>query len=127
MAVSTLSNGLNRNFVFLSDHLPIPPEIVIAVVACGMRLQETLNMIKSAIIFNTKNTPLKFIIVTESNLMDGFREKLTDWRKINNNHFVYEIIPLSFPLQNEHDWKALFKPCAAQRLFLPVSLGNALK
>lgn len=108
-------------FLSHSDHLPIPPEIVIAVVACATRLQETLNMIKSAIIFNTRNTPLKFVIVTETNLMNDFREILLKWQKISNYHFVYEIMPLSFPTQNEHDWKALFKPCAAQRLFLPVS------
>lgn len=100
----------------------LPSEIVIAVVACGMRLQETLNMIKTAIIFNTNNVPLKFMIVAESNLMDGFREKLDDWQKVTKNPFTFEIFPLTFPVQNEKEWKQLFKPCAAQRLFLPVSL-----
>lgn len=52
------------------------PEIVIAVVACGMRLQETLNMLKSAIIFNIERMPLKFVIVTEQNLITSFKEKV---------------------------------------------------
>lgn len=52
------------------------PEIVIAVVACGMRLQETLNMLKSAIIFNVERMPLRFVIVTEQNLITSFKEKV---------------------------------------------------
>lgn len=52
------------------------PEIVIAVVACGERLQETLNMLKSAIIFNIERMPLKFVIVTEQNLITSFKEKV---------------------------------------------------
>lgn len=94
-------------------------EIVIAVVACGMRLQETLNMLKSALIFGIDN-PLKFVIITESNLMTGFREKMEDWQGIARHKFAFEILPLTFPKQNEREWKNLFKPCSAQRLFLPV-------
>lgn len=87
-----------------------------------MRLQETLNLLKSAIIFHTDDHPLKFIIITEENLMTGFREKLEDWQKAAKNHFSFEILPLTFPKENENEWKTLFKPCAAQRLFLPVSI-----
>lgn len=94
-------------------------EIVIAVVACGMRLQETLNMLKSAIIFGLDN-PLKFVVITESNLMTGFREKLEDWQGVARQMFTFEILPLTFPKPNEREWKSLFKPCSAQRLFLPV-------
>lgn len=95
-------------------------EIVIAVVACGMRLDETLNMIKSAIIFAVDN-PLKFIIITEPDLMIGFREKLGDWQNITKHKFKFRIQLLTFPEENEREWKELFKPCAAQRLFLPVN------
>lgn len=100
-------------------------EVVIAVVACGMRLQETLNLLKSAIIFGT-DVPLKFIIITESSLMTGFQEKLEDWQIIMKDKFVFEILPLTFPKQNEREWKNLFKPCAAQRLFLPVIISTFL-
>lgn len=85
-----------------------------------MRLQETLNMLKSAIIFGLDN-PLKFIVITETNLMTGFREKLEDWQGVARQKFAFEILPLTFPKQNEREWKSLFKPCSAQRLFLPVS------
>lgn len=81
-------------------------------------------MIKSAIVFNTKKTPLRFLIVADTDLQEAFREKLDDWRKITKKSFAYEIFSLTFPTQHENEWKTLFKPCAAQRLFLPVQILN---
>lgn len=94
-------------------------EIVIAVVSCGMRQPETLNMIKSVLIFSHK-LPLRFIVITDDDLMTGFREKLEDWRNASRIPFRYDVLPLMFPKDNEAEWRTLFKPCAAQRLFLPV-------
>lgn len=94
-------------------------EIVIVVVSCGMRQHETLNLLKSAIIFGFEHR-LKFIVITEDNLMAGFREKLEDWATITKNQFTFQVLPLLFPKENEDEWRNLFKPCAAQRLFLPV-------
>lgn len=45
----------------------VTEEIVIAVVTCGLRATESLNMVKSALIFNTNRNPLRFIIITENN------------------------------------------------------------
>lgn len=95
-------------------------EIVIVVVSCEMRQSETLNLLKSAIIFSY-DYPIKFIIITEMELMDGFREKLEDWTSLTKTKFTFDILPLIFPKENEAEWRNLFKPCAAQRLFLPVS------
>lgn len=49
-------------------------QIVLAVVACGDRLSETLVMIKSAIIFTQQ--PLKFIILADDPLIASFKEKV---------------------------------------------------
>lgn len=95
---------------------------MIAVVSCGLRQQETFNLLKSVIIFGS-HTRLKIIIMTETHLMTGFREKLEDWSSISKNKFNYDILPLLFPKENEAEWRELFKPCAAQRLFLPVILA----
>lgn len=95
-------------------------EIVIAVVACNQRLSETLNMIKSAILFNYDNAPLKFIVIAETELIKSFEEKLEDWQEVMKNTFTYAVLPLTFPELNRNEWRNLFKPCAAQRLFLPV-------
>lgn len=43
----------------------------LAVVACGARLEETLNMLKSAVLFSRK--PIYFYIFAEDDLHDGFR------------------------------------------------------
>lgn len=101
--------------------MPNNIEIVIVVVSCGMRQQETLNLLKSAIIFGFEHR-LRFIVMTEDKLMAGFREKLEDWMTITKNQFTFEVLPLLFPKANEAEWRNLFKPCAAQRLFLPVSI-----
>lgn len=105
--------------------MPNQSEIVIVVVSCGMRQQETLNLLKSAIIFGFEHR-LKFIIMTEDNLMAGFREKLEDWSSITKTKFTFEVLPLIFPRENEAEWRTLFKPCAAQRLFLPVTIVHLI-
>nr|CAH7721530.1 unnamed protein product [Callosobruchus chinensis] len=48
-------------------------DVVVAVVACGDRLHETLNMLKSALMFS--QTKLNFIVVAEDRLIDSFNEK----------------------------------------------------
>lgn len=47
--------------------------------------------------------------------------QLEDWVEVTKSMFTFEILPLTFPVKNAAEWKNLFKPCAAQRLFLPVS------
>lgn len=101
-------------------------EIVIVVVVCGMRLDETLTMLKSALLFNVDKHPLRFVIITEEQLQENFKEKLEDWLALIGKVFKYELMPLTFPKKNEKEWKSLFKPCAAQRLFLPVGILTGL-
>lgn len=99
------------------------PIFRIAVVACGQRLRETLAMIKSALLFNHYHDRLYFIIFAEDHLITSFSEKLGDWQTLLPEEFGYQILPLQFP-PNNSEWKTLFKPCAAQRLFLPVNYDN---
>lgn len=56
---------------------------------------------------------MTFVLIT-------FIIQLDDWREALQNSFRYELVPLTFPEPNQEEWKTLFKPCAAQRLFLPV-------
>uniref|UniRef100_A0A182Q7K0 UDP-D-xylose:beta-D-glucoside alpha-1,3-D-xylosyltransferase n=1 Tax=Anopheles farauti TaxID=69004 RepID=A0A182Q7K0_9DIPT len=56
-------------------------EISVVVVACNERHNEALNMIKSAIIFNRKQSPLRFVIIAEEQLKINFMEKLNDWQE----------------------------------------------
>ncbi|XP_051856826.1 glucoside xylosyltransferase 1 isoform X2 [Antechinus flavipes] len=90
----------------------------LAVVACGERLEETITMIKSAIIFSIQ--PLQFHIFAEDQLHHRFKNILDGWKFLQT--FNYIIYPITFPTENAAEWKKLFKPCASQRLFLPLIL-----
>ncbi|EHH20640.1 Glucoside xylosyltransferase 1, partial [Macaca mulatta] len=90
----------------------------LAVVACGERLEETMTMLKSAIIFSMK--PLQFHIFAEDQLHHSFKDRLDSWSFLQT--FNYTLYPITFPSENAAEWKKLFKPCASQRLFLPLIL-----
>ncbi|KAK2842513.1 hypothetical protein Q5P01_012713 [Channa striata] len=92
----------------------------LAVVACGPRLEETLTMLKSAVLFSKK--PLHFYIFAEDDLHNSFRDALDSWPRIVQTKFTFAIYPINFPKENAKEWKKLFKPCASQRLFLPLIL-----
>ncbi|XP_041650529.1 glucoside xylosyltransferase 1-like isoform X2 [Cheilinus undulatus] len=92
----------------------------LAVVACGPRLEETLTMLKSAVLLSKK--PLHFYIFAEDDLQDSFRNALESWPRIVRTKFNFTIYPITFPEENAKEWKKLFKPCASQRLFLPLIL-----
>ncbi|XP_054632895.1 glucoside xylosyltransferase 1-like isoform X1 [Dunckerocampus dactyliophorus] len=92
----------------------------LAVVACGPRLEETLTMLKSAVMFSKK--PVKFYIFAEDQLHHSFRDALHSWPGYVHTRFNFTIYPITFPTENENEWKKLFKPCASQRLFLPLIL-----
>ncbi|XP_064422346.1 glucoside xylosyltransferase 2 isoform X2 [Latimeria chalumnae] len=94
----------------------------LAVVACGERLEETLTMLKSAILFSNSN--LKFHIFSEDSLKPQFENALNGWPHSHTSRFQYHIYPITFSVGNAQEWKKLFKPCAAQRLFLPVILKD---
>lgn len=51
-------------------------DVVLAVVACGDRLHETLVMIKSAILFSS-NVNLSVIVIADIALLKGFEEKVS--------------------------------------------------
>ncbi|XP_027685210.2 glucoside xylosyltransferase 2 isoform X2 [Chelonia mydas] len=94
----------------------------LAVVACGDRLEETLIMLKSAVLFSYRK--LKFHIFAEDSLKPEFEKKLREWPSSYTKKFEYSVYPIAFSVGNAQEWKKLFKPCAAQRLFLPVILKD---
>ncbi len=50
--------------------------------------------------------------------------KLDSWPATVQTKFNFTIYPITFPKENAVEWKKLFKPCASQRLFLPVGLES---
>ncbi|MED6274770.1 Glucoside xylosyltransferase 1 [Characodon lateralis] len=112
--------GQNREKLSPATREPKNERSDLAVVACGPRLEETLTMLKSAILFSKK--PLHFYIFAEDELHDGFRTALEMWPVPIRTMFTFTIYPIMFPEENASEWKKLFKPCASQRLFLPLIL-----
>ncbi len=51
--------------------------------------------------------------------------KLDSWPRTVQTKFNFTIYPITFPKENAKEWKKLFKPCASQRLFLPVGLQSS--
>ncbi|KAG9337500.1 hypothetical protein JZ751_028691 [Albula glossodonta] len=94
----------------------------LAVVACGDRLDETFTMLKSAVLFSLKK--IKFHIFAEHVLAVQFEKGMKRWPRYLTPRFQYSIYPLTFSIGNAEEWKNLFKPCAAQRLFLPILLKD---
>ncbi|XP_067855009.1 glucoside xylosyltransferase 2 [Heptranchias perlo] len=94
----------------------------LAVVACGDRLEETMTMLKSAILFSLKK--IKFHIFAEDALQPQFENNIKAWPFSYKSHLEYNIYPITFSVGNPQEWKKLFKPCAAQRLFLPMILKD---
>ncbi|KAL0968769.1 hypothetical protein UPYG_G00271460 [Umbra pygmaea] len=94
----------------------------LGVVACGPRLQETLTMLKSALLFSSR--ALHFHIFTEDHLHASFKEALDSWPSDFQSRFTFTTYPITFPGDDPTVWKKLFKPCASQRLFLPLILKD---
>lgn len=94
----------------------------LAVVACGDRLEETMTMLKSAILFSIYK--IKFHIFAEDTLHSQFESNIKAWPYLYKTHLEYSIYPINFSVGNPQEWKKLFKPCAAQRLFLPMILKD---
>lgn len=52
--------------------------------------------------------------------------QLESWPGFIRYRFSYRVYSIRFPNENAAEWKKLFKPCASQRLFLPVSCNIIL-
>ncbi|XP_061432140.1 glucoside xylosyltransferase 1-like [Lethenteron reissneri] len=94
----------------------------VAVVACGQRVNETLVMAKSAVLFSRKH--LHFHIFAERQLHRSFAESLDSWPDEYRRKYNFSVYPITFPKEYAEEWRQLFKPCASQRLFLPTLLAD---
>jgi hypothetical protein len=97
-----------------------PQEIHIAAVVCGNRTNETIVMIKSALI--RSSIFIKFILFADDAATSSLNGTVKLWPDKVLNRMSLDLRPITFPADKAEEWKKLFKPCASQRLFLPVSL-----
>ncbi|XP_039626719.1 glucoside xylosyltransferase 2-like [Polypterus senegalus] len=92
----------------------------LALVACRNHLEEALTMMKSALLFS--NRKIMFHIFTEDSIKLMFETRLKQWLNPLSSKFQYNIREITFSIKDAEEWKKIFQPCAAQRLFLPIPL-----
>ena len=104
-----------------SSKSSINENIELAVVGCKGphkdSVGESLNMIKSAILFT--NSKLHVNIFTDAG--NDFEEALSAWPKEYLTKFSYSINDINYPLTDEEieEYRNWWGPCASFRLFLP--------
>ena len=108
-----------RNDAKTKDVIDTPPTYIhLSVVACGDRLEETLVMIKSAVLISEQRIHVH--IFADDDLRPKFREELRKWPSPIRKNFITTIYPITYPEgTNVAEWVKLFKQCATQRLFIP--------
>lgn len=97
--------------------------IHLAVTACGDRLEEALVMLESAT--RSARGPLTFHIFADDELRPRFEERLNAWPAEARARVATVLYPISYPgVEDPEKWRALFKPCASQRLFYPYLIES---
>ena len=97
------------------------PVIHISAVVCGERTVEAATMLKSTTLFT--NRTVQFHVVAEDQLHAELKNIFNEWLTVQTGQVMFKLYSLQFPSgENSDEWKRLFKPCAAQRLFLLVSI-----
>ena len=93
----------------------------VAAVICGDREEEAMNMVKSILIFTDHR--VHFHIVAEQNLQQGIKKQFERFPSSVRENLEFTVYNISYPPgEDAKKWMNLFKPCASQRLFLPVIL-----
>jgi UDP-xylose:glucoside alpha-1,3-xylosyltransferase len=96
-------------------------EAVIVIVGCGEKsVRQVTNAVKSALLFSKVEDQLKFIVFSQPEYHSSYIGNFSAFQK--HRKFSFEIKDVRFPKEKGDEWKNLFKPCAAQRLFLPEVL-----
>lgn len=97
-------------------------EIQLAVVVCGeKRINESLTMVKSALLFTRR--PLLLHLFTNPELYDNFTWVLSKWKQQARLWFDFNIYDVKYPNSVGQQWRSLFKACV-QRLFFPDMLKD---
>uniref|UniRef100_A0A9J8AMW0 Glucoside xylosyltransferase 1b n=1 Tax=Cyprinus carpio carpio TaxID=630221 RepID=A0A9J8AMW0_CYPCA len=88
------------------------PLMQLAVVACGERHREAVNMLKTAAMLSSR--ALRFHIFAEKQLHTNIQTAVS----MSRLSFLTYIHPISFPHENHEEWSQLFKPCASLPMIL---------
>lgn len=114
------------HFRLFSKNEAIPLEkVILSFVVCDSRLNESLNVVKSSLLFTRAH--VHFVIFTDDNLLPILDITLRKWIMFTDSRLSFELHQINFPENHKDDWINLFSKCAAQRLFIPVSICFYIK
>lgn len=94
---------------------------MVSFVVCNGRLNESLNVVKSLLLFT--RAPIHLVIFADDIRRSQLKQTLTKWKRLTANQLQFEIHMINFPTSHEDYWLNLFRKCASQRLFFPVSIA----
>ncbi|XP_052674405.1 glucoside xylosyltransferase 2-like [Crassostrea angulata] len=95
--------------------------IHLSIVVCGDRRNESITLIKSAVLLTKSYIVIH--IFAEGELHSSLQNQLSSWPHHITKNFEYHLYRTKYP-EPSQEWKLLFKPCASQRLFIPSLLTN---
>ncbi|XP_002401179.3 glucoside xylosyltransferase 1 [Ixodes scapularis] len=98
------------------------PPVTVALVSCSGRLVETVNSIKSLVAFS--RAPLRLLVFADAKNIQSIQDSISRWPTSVYTRFTYDLRLARFPVKDPEKWKALFGPCASQRLFFPSLLPD---
>lgn len=99
--------------------------INIAIVGCGSKLDEATVLTKTISVLSTCSKTIW--LHTEAHNINKLQNRLNDWNYSESNT-VINIREAKYPSDvQRNEWKAIFKPCATLRVFLPNLLPQISK
>eukprot|EP00051_Salpingoeca_urceolata_P005961 m.79286 g.79286 ORF g.79286 m.79286 type:complete len:387 (-) comp14620_c0_seq2:2081-3241(-) len=117
-AVAWLPEVRRQSAVSRKPLVAAEPAMHVAIVACGKPAHQDAQTLLSSALRSTRRGTLMFHLVTDDATPDGeLARALGSWPW--PSRAGYQLHELRFPEQPTRQWKALFKPCASQRLFFP--------
>lgn len=118
IAVVVTLGAVRLRAVARGDHPAGKQEVHIAFAACGDRADEALMMMKSAAL--ATRARLTFHAFVDDTIRPQIAERVAAWPEEVKGRLSLKLYPISYPgVAEPEKWKALFKPCATQRLFMP--------
>uniref|UniRef100_UPI00358E9637 glucoside xylosyltransferase 1-like isoform X1 n=2 Tax=Myxine glutinosa TaxID=7769 RepID=UPI00358E9637 len=102
--------------------LPLVTPVELAVATCGERVEGTMTMLKSAVLF--AQHPIKVHIFADESLHRSLSDLLEKWPDTFRRRMNASLYPITFPDGQDKEWRHLFKLCASERLFLPSLLKD---
>uniref|UniRef100_UPI00358E6153 glucoside xylosyltransferase 1-like isoform X2 n=1 Tax=Myxine glutinosa TaxID=7769 RepID=UPI00358E6153 len=101
--------------------LPLVTPVELAVATCGERVEGTMTMLKSAVLF--AQHPIKVHIFADESLHRSLSDLLEKWPDTFRRRMNASLYPITFPDGQDKEWRHLFKLCASERLFLPTDMS----